>query len=357
MIQARHLTFNIKYGRFIKALERNLKFDDHLGKGTNLQIAAKIDRFKRKYTHYTEVDHTEFDAHVTTEMLKLTHVFYQSCFHHNKELRHLSKKTLVNKCRTRDGIKYKVEGTRMSGDVDTSLGNSLINYAILRAGLQALGIQGDAIVNGDDSILFTNQPVPVDQFEAIMLKFNMHSKVQPSQTNIHKVEFCRNKLIYNNQGQPALMIQPTRLTDILGMTYKPFKDYSVYLQEVIRCFIAINSSNPMCAYWMRIHNAVYPPLDYHTLKTVIETQDTHRDHKRAAIRELVNTPDSGEFNSTIYSAFGNLDILDELEHKITARLKQFRRMHRITSDSLRYIPTTRTVYINHRHKTIRLYKD
>lgn len=43
----------------------------------------------------------------------------------------------------------------MSGDVDTSFGNSIINYAILKEVIRILGLKGDAIVNGDDSLIFT----------------------------------------------------------------------------------------------------------------------------------------------------------------------------------------------------------
>jgi hypothetical protein len=45
----------------------------------------------------------------------------------------------------------------MSGDVDTSFGNSLINYYILISLLKELNVVGDAIVNGDDFIIFTTR--------------------------------------------------------------------------------------------------------------------------------------------------------------------------------------------------------
>ncbi|KAJ8666906.1 hypothetical protein QAD02_008568 [Eretmocerus hayati] len=176
MIQARHITFNIEYGVYIKALEDSLSKDKHFGKGNYLDIGSKIRKFLTKYSHYTEADHSSFDAHITEEQLKLTHTFYQYCFYHDRKLRALSKKTLRNSCSTRDGVKYKVNGTRMSGDVDTSLGNSLINYAIIEQVLLELGIDGDCIVNGDDSIIFTNQPIPQERAQDLFRKYNQENQ-------------------------------------------------------------------------------------------------------------------------------------------------------------------------------------
>jgi len=107
-----------------------------------------------------ECNHSTFDAHVTIEMLEMTHRFYNS-YHrnHNSEIQKYSRMTLINKCQNRNGDRYKIVGTRMSGDVDTSLGNSLINYAILKEAISIFKVKGDVIVNGDDSIIFLNEPI------------------------------------------------------------------------------------------------------------------------------------------------------------------------------------------------------
>lgn len=134
----------------------------------------------------------------------------------------MSRKTLNNNCRTRNGIKYRVVGTRMSGDVDTSLGNSLRNYAILKETQNVCKIAGkcEVIVNGDDSVIFTNRPIKISALVEELLKYNMESVVKPSVNNIHKIEFCRHRYIINNNGMPTMMIDPDRINEIYGMTYK-----------------------------------------------------------------------------------------------------------------------------------------
>lgn len=257
MIQARHITFNISYGCFIKPLEEHVfkgPLKHHFGKGNYDEQARRIIKCKQMYKYFTELDHDSFDAHITQQMLSLTHKFYLACYRHNKELRELTKRTLVNFCRSRQGDKYIVTGTRMSGDVDTSLGNSLINYAIIKHMLELMGLDGEVIVNGDDSIIFTNEPINISVAVAILKTMNMNSKMKPSVTNIHQVEFCQSKIVMKNDGQYTMMMNPERLYTKFGMTYKnlPFKQYQLYLNELIYCLAFSHINTPVGYAWLSL---------------------------------------------------------------------------------------------------------
>lgn len=251
LIQARHPTFNLAYGRYIKPLERALKYRDQFGKGTYDQIGAKVYKLANKYRYYTEGDHTTFDAYVTPEMLRLSHRFYARCFQQNPELLKLSKRTINNRATTRNGERYRVHGTRMSGDVDTSFGNCIINYYILRSLLADLHIDGDAIVNGDDFILFTNRPIPIADATRILRRYNMDTKLVPSTTRIHTVEFCRCRLILHPDGTPTMAFDPARLKNIYGCTYKHYTDeqYITYLKTVHHANYFINLNSPIHRLW------------------------------------------------------------------------------------------------------------
>lgn len=254
MIQARHITFNIEYGRYIKPLEHFITKKHwnktNFGKGDYDELGSRIHKLARKYKYYTECDHSTFGAHVTKEHLRLTHKFYQSCYRHDATLRKLSAKTLRNNCISRQGDKYKVKGTRMSGDVDTSFGNSLINYAILKQLLVELSLDGDVIVNGDDSIIFSNSPIQISRAIEILRTYNMETEIKSSVTNIHDVEFCRCKVILNDLGKYTMMINPKRLEDIYGMTYRQVNSYVSYLVETAFCVAAINKANPVGNIWL-----------------------------------------------------------------------------------------------------------
>lgn len=325
LIQARDLTFNIEYGKYIKPIEEHLfkrhRARKHFGKGNYDEIAKRIKKFTKHYTHYTELDHDSFDAHITTQLLALTHKFYQSCYNHNSELRNLSKKTLYNRCKTRQGDKWKCKGTRMSGDVDTSLGNSLINYAILMELLHQLNIKGDAIVNGDDSIIFTNEPIDIERAQQILRTMNMESKMKPTVTNIHKVDFCQTRLVYRSDGTPTMMMDPTRVYSKFGMTPLQLKpnQYRQYLYELALCLGLTHSNTPMGAYWLRLINApirkrpIVKPLKYieQSIFQLVE-------------REKLSGVSDETFTDSMIQAYPDcLDITEKIS-KIRIRLKSTR---------------------------------
>lgn len=334
MIQARDISFNIEYGRFIKPLEqlltKNHKYRYNFGKGNYDEIAKRIKLLKSRYNYYTELDHTSFDAHVTVEMLKLTHVFYRACYYHNGELRRLSMKTLNNSCKTRWGEKYKVKGTRMSGDVDTSLGNSLINYAILKECLSRLKIDGDVIVNGDDSILFTNQAIG-GGFSELLKKFNMESKISKTSTNIHKIEFCRTKYVIRSDGTPTMMMDPQRIVEIFGMTRNVQTDRVGYLNEVAICNAHINKNTPIGLVWADAFQI--------TMGGDHNFRHIDRDLIRVYEREKLSGVSNGTFTQDMFMAYPEIGwILPKIYQ--CATLLQVNKPHMI--------------HINHLSQTIRV---
>lgn len=253
LIQARHPTFNVEYGRYIKPLERATKGDVHFGKGNFDEVGSKVHKLSRRYKYYTECDHTSFDAHVTVEMLKLTHQYYQSCYPNDPTLVRLSARTIRNYCYTRNGESYIITGTRMSGDVDTSFGNSLLNYHILKTALKEAKINGDVVVQGDDSIIFSDAPLGPD-FVALLRRFNMESKLAPSTTNIHHVEYCAAKLVYDNAGRPTMSADPQRIYDRYGFCFRPYDDrtYRKYLEAVSHCNWCLTKNTPASRTWRRV---------------------------------------------------------------------------------------------------------
>nr|QTJ63697.1 RNA-dependent RNA polymerase [Coleopteran tombus-related virus] len=338
MIQARHMTFNIEYGKFIKPLEETLfkhhYLRHHFGKGNYDEQARRIQLLASKYKYYTEADHSTFDAHITVEHLKLTHTFYAACFKHNKELRALSSKTINNLCHSRYGDRYKVKGTRMSGDVDTSLGNSLINYAIIKEMLARLNIKGDAIVNGDDSIIFTDQPIPTEEAKEIFRTMNMETEILPSVTNIHKVDFCQARLVYRNDGSVTMMMNPQRMYSKFGMTYKltNYDYYLQYLHELTTCLMYSHLNTPVGYAWQQLSrekiNFSKSPLKKfkyldNALFCVME-------------REQKSKISDNSFTHSMYMAYPDLDYW----------------LHRIKNIRFRIHNLDYNIYIDHSIKTI-----
>lgn len=355
MIQGRHMIFNLHYGRYIKPLEKHVtkygKLSNHFGKGDYNTIARKIEKLSKRYTWYTECDHTNFDAHVTKEQLEMTHIFYRNCYpNHKSELAQLSKRTINNVCISRTGDKYRTKASRMSGDVDTGFGNCLINYAILKAALHELKIKGEVIVNGDDSIIFSEAPIDQNKFTEIMLKYNMETKCQESQQNIHKTEFCRTKMVYNSKGQPTMQIDPNRLTDIYGMTYTVSeKKYHKYLEEVAMCNAFINSNNYLGIMWAKYFNIdikEYKKNEKKKQKMLENITMLERDKILKMLSLAVEEVDEAEITPSMLQAWPKIVDIESKIRKLADMVKNKKYVYKQGQTNL---------IINHDHQTIQRY--
>lgn len=139
VISPRSPEFNLRIARYLRKIEEPIF--DALGelfghktvmKGVTMTqtaalLRAKWDMFKNPVA--VGLDASRFDQHVSRSALEFEHSIYPLCFRFakdRKKLRSLLRHQLVNRCSgyVPDGeVKYTVNGTRMSGDMNTSLGN------------------------------------------------------------------------------------------------------------------------------------------------------------------------------------------------------------------------------------------
>lgn len=202
-IQYRTPEFNLLVGRWLKpyeeALYEQLKAPTGfkaIAKGmNNYQRAANIAEAAKLFQCpvFLLLDHAKFDSCVHKLLLKWTHRQYNRAFR-NAFLRFLLSKTLINRCKSANGVKYKVEGTRMSGDYDTALGNCLVNFLLLTSWLK--GVYHHVLLDGDDSVVI----VELKDLERVLANFGHFAKMgfdteMQVVYNINEVEFCRAKFL------------------------------------------------------------------------------------------------------------------------------------------------------------------
>jgi hypothetical protein len=265
MIQGRDPTFNVAFGRYIKRYEHAVCAADRkhglptIAKGFNdLELGEAIKRISSKFQRpmYLELDHTEFDAHVTIQQLEAEHEVYNKSFG-TAELRRLCRRTINNKCGTRQGLRYRVKGTRMSGDMNTSIGNTLINIAVLKRVCGKM-IRGKFRVfcNGDDSIVVCEEQ-QIDE-EALLrefLKHNMVTKLDNITTNPFEVTFCQRKLVQLDDGKWFFCPDLRRILERFGTThkYRQIPHYPTYLKEVAHCLSVIFAPlQPISQAWTNV---------------------------------------------------------------------------------------------------------
>jgi hypothetical protein len=218
--------------------------DDHgtriFGKGCNMHtLAADFLDKKNLFLSpvYLMLDASKFDAHVSAEFLQMVRRFYVSICEYSGQARYVSymwQNTIKNYGVTRHGIKYSTWATRMSGDMDTGLGNSLIMYVALRCYLDAVGITKYAMsINGDDSVIFIEREQLAKARDISIFKsmgFKMKFEVAMSFQNM---EFCQCRMVDTDYGW-TLARSPHRILTRIGWSVNKFgkdriRDYALSL--------------------------------------------------------------------------------------------------------------------------------
>lgn len=212
VIQPRDPRFNVVFAKYIKPLEPLLykalgklyKYPA-VAKGFNAVETGEI--VAKKWALFRDpvcvgLDASRFDQHVSVEALKFTHTIYRR-FIKNREFNNLLQMMYTNHGvgTAKDGrIKYTVRGCRMSGDMDTALGNCLLMVLMTRDLCLKLSIPHELFNNGDDCIVIFDRE-HLHRFNSAVkgyfaqLGFSM--KVENPVYTLERIEFCQTQPVFD----------------------------------------------------------------------------------------------------------------------------------------------------------------
>jgi len=169
IISPRSARYNIEVGRFLRPLEERifrslakLFGQPTVFKGMNAAQSGRL--MRAKWNRFRDpvavgADASRFDQHVSVEALAWEHAIYLECFPrilHRSRMASLLAMQLENVCigYTANGrLKYRTSGGRMSGDMNTSLGNCLIMCVMFHAYASHVGVDVELANNGDDCVI------------------------------------------------------------------------------------------------------------------------------------------------------------------------------------------------------------
>lgn len=244
-IQFRSVTYNVALAQYLHQIEERLIGTHYLGfhpvaKGlTPAQRCERLFAFAELFDEpeFYSIDHARFDAHVHEWLLRLEHKVYLYCCRKHPELVRLLRMQRKNKGYTKGGIRYKIRGKRMSGDINTGLGNTILNLCMLLAWLQASGVTKFRILlDGDDSVVIIEKSdiaklIPIEEF---MLQLGMETEMTHT-PDIWKVDFCQSRPVLlptENGPRPVFVRNPLKVITTMGRTAEKRDD--VTMQMVMR---------------------------------------------------------------------------------------------------------------------------
>lgn len=214
VIQPRSPRYNVMVGRYLKLYEKRVfaGFEREFGypvvlKGRNAaQVGGWMHQhwcaFKRPVA--VGLDASRFDQHVSVDALEFEHSIYNAAFQ-SKELRRLLRWQLRNRGIARVPgwrFDYTTDGCRMSGDINTSLGNCIIMSCIVIAYCEHVGIDFRLANNGDDCVVFLEQDDlgKLDGIDAWLLDFGFKLTREAPVFEFERVEFCQAQPVYTSTG-------------------------------------------------------------------------------------------------------------------------------------------------------------
>lgn len=272
VIQPRDPRYNVEVGRYIKPLEGPLYRAIHrvfaglrsggggghtVAKGLNVREIGRV--IEAKFTALPDMvaiglDASRFDQHTSVPALKAEHRSYLRCFPKSERaaLATLLGWQLDTKGRgfASDGrVKYHVSGGRMSGDMNTALGNCLLMCSMVYLFFLDQGIKGDLINNGDDCVIFIQKKdlQVLERLPEFFLEFGYTMKVEAPAFCMEHIEFCQMRPV--RIGGDWVMVRDPRKSlakdSICLSGARPGKSWDRWLAAVGECNLALCGGVPV----------------------------------------------------------------------------------------------------------------
>lgn len=149
------------------------------------------------------LDASKFDQHVSIRALEFEHSFYRHIYFNDPQLsRLLSWQLKRNVSMVLDDgvVKWKAVGGRMSGDINTALGNCILSACMLLGYARHQGIRIRLVVDGDDCVAFMEARDEVKFRAGLMdwyLGLGFRMKVEETARSLNGVEFCQSKMVHD----------------------------------------------------------------------------------------------------------------------------------------------------------------
>lgn len=266
VIQPRDPRYNVEVGVYLRPLEHAIykAIQEVFGGPTVMkgytaeQVANNLRGMWDTFSDPVAVglDASRFDQHVRPEMLEWEHSVYLQCFPKadRARLAWLLRGQIENKCylQADDGrLRYRVRGSRMSGDMNTALGNCLIMCALVYRLGQERAVKLRLANNGDDCVVVMERRDLARFSQGIGAWFRTYGfnmKVEEPVGVFERIEFCQAHPVYDGQVWVMVRNPATTLSKdaiCVNRDYGHGPAAKKWLQAVGECGLAMTGGIPV----------------------------------------------------------------------------------------------------------------
>lgn len=312
VIQPRSPRYNVMVGRYLKPFEKAIckgfaRFQGYnvILKGLNADDTASA--LRENWDAFDDpvafgLDASRFDQHVSVDALKFEHSFYNAIFKSAELAEYLSWQ-LRNRGfgRAADGtVRYVVDGCRMSGDINTGMGNCILMSSIVLGYFEERGVIARLSNNGDDCVVICerrdyNRFAGIDQW---FTEFGFKLTREPMVDVFERIEFCQ--------------AQPVAIGDGWRMVRNPFTasskdcvsllswanelEFQRWRNAIGTCGLSLTTGVP---FWEAFYTAIWAP--HHHAEASSRVNDSGLGYMARGVQKAQITPES---RYSFYLAFG-----------------------------------------------------
>jgi len=208
MIQYRGHRYNIRLAKYLRPIEHQvyrMKINGRRMFAKGLNGAERAAVIWEKFQAIDgcvcySLDGSRWDKHVDRKTLEVEHAVYKRLAP-DPELYQLLDWQLVNSCSTMEGVRWKREGGRMSGDVNTALGNCVLMAAMVHAFAREVGLKvWDMLDDGDDCLLFIrtrDEALVASRISEVFLSYGQELKLENRAETPEQIVFCQSRPVHD----------------------------------------------------------------------------------------------------------------------------------------------------------------
>lgn len=264
VIQPRSPEYNVCVGRYIRQLEHRIYgYIDSIWQGPTvmkgLNCFQQGRRFADAWSSFSQpvaimLDAVRFDQHVSVPMLQWEHSIYLSFFPpcYRRELKSLLDLQLENVGRVvcPDGIlRYKVDGCRASGDMNTAMGNVLIMCAAVYAFRNEHQVRCRLFNNGDDCTLLVEKADVARVVAALpgfFSRLGFIIDIEGTADILENISFCQTNPVFDGTSWRMVRNPLTAISkDATVLKRWSPKEFAAYLHVLGTCGLSAYADMPV----------------------------------------------------------------------------------------------------------------